>query len=533
MTKLTRRTFLQTSGVAAAGLTLAPNSLEAKENKPNHKQPHIIFIMTDQHRGDAIGLLNPVVQTPNIDKIGQNGLIFRSGYSSTPSCTPARSGLLTGQSPWNHGMLGYSRVARKYPIEMPRMLGELGYYTFGIGKMHWYPQKSLHGFHGTLVDESGRIEDDGYVSDYRDWFRLNAPGFDPDKTGIGWNENKADTYKLPKKLHPTEWTGNTAVQFIENYEIENPLFLKVSFARPHSPYDPPKEYLDKYHISDIEPPVRADWSEKFAPLRNKENYSTAFGDFGDDYAKNSKLHYYANISFIDDQVGKIIEALKEKGIYDDCIICFTSDHGDMMGDHNHWRKTYAYEPSAKIPFLMQYPNWMEGAMPRGSECFKPVELRDFLPTFLEAAGGKIPKEIDGKSLLSFVHDKEPKWREYIDLEHATCYSASNYWAALTDGKMKYIWFIHTGEEQLFDIEKDPKEIKELSSKRRYQKELKKWRQRMVEHLEVRGETFVKDKKLVKRKNTLLIGPNFPDKKWSNNEALAYWRKETKNAFKMI
>ncbi|MDC1106664.1 arylsulfatase [Prolixibacteraceae bacterium] len=530
--KISRRSFLQTSGVVAAGCSIAPSGLHAaNKNTIPKKQPHIIFIMTDQHRGDALGLINPIIKTPHIDQIGKNGLIFLNGYTSTPSCTPARSGLLTGQAPWNHGMLGYSRVARQYPIELPRLLRDSGYYTFGIGKMHWYPQKSLHGFHGTLVDESGRIDDDGYVSDYRDWFRLNGPGKDPDKTGIGWNENRADTYKLPKKLHPTQWTGETAIQFIENYDLENPMFLKVSFSRPHSPYDPPQEYLDKYDIKDIEGPVRSEWSEKFAS--EKKIHSPAFGDFGDDFARKSKHHYYANISFIDDQVGRITDALKEKGIYDDCIICFTADHGDMMGDHNHWRKTYAYEGSAKIPFLMQYPKWYDSKREIGTEVMAPVELRDFLPTFLDAAGTSIPEKVDGSSLLSFVKEIDPEWREYIDLEHATCYKPHNYWAALTDGKMKYIWFIRTGEEQLFNLEEDPKETSDLSVKRKYHKTLEKWRERMVAHLEERGESFVKDGKLVTREKTLLIGPNFPDKQWSNKEALSYWKNETNKAFKML
>jgi len=127
--------------------------------KGQRKQPNIIFIMTDQQRADALGCMgNPAVVSPNIDNIAKQGVMFINGYSSVPSCTPARAGLLTGMSPWHHGMLGYGRVARKYKYEMPEMLKEAGYYTFGIGKMHWFPQKALHGFNGTLTDESGRVE---------------------------------------------------------------------------------------------------------------------------------------------------------------------------------------------------------------------------------------------------------------------------------------------------------------------------------------------------------------------------------------
>ncbi|VAW18517.1 Arylsulfatase [hydrothermal vent metagenome] len=486
------------------------------------KQPHIIFIMTDQQRADALGCMgNGAVITPNIDKIAENGVMFINGYSSVPSCTPARSGLLTGLSPWHHGMLGYGRVARKYKYEMPRMLREAGYYTFGIGKMHWFPQKALHGFHGTLTDESGRVEQDGCISDYHDWFKLHAPGQDPDRTGIGWNEHRAGVYQLDEKLHPTYWTGRTAVELIENYNLDKPLFLKVSFARPHSPYDPPQRYLNMYKDANIPKPFIGDWCQVFDT--DTGGKSAAFGNFGEEYAINSRRYYYANITFIDDMVGEIIDALKEKGMYDDAIICFTSDHGDMLGDHYHWRKTYAYEGSANIPYLLQWPDWLSGELKKGSVLENPTELRDFLPTFLDAAGVQIPEDMDGKSLLGLVKNPNASWREYIDLEHATTYSKENYWAALTNGTWKYIWFFRTGKEQLFNLKDDPGETTDLAGKPDFNAELLKWRKRMVSHLEERGEGFVKDGKLVVREKTLLYSPNFPEDKRTVQQLVNDWK----------
>lgn len=484
------------------------------------KQPNIILIMTDQQRSDALGCMgNSAVISPNIDKIAEAGVRFVNGYSAVPSCTPARAGLLTGMSPWHHGMLGYGRVARKYKYEMPRMLREAGYYTFGIGKMHWFPQKSLHGFNGTLVDESGRVEQDGYVSDYRDWFKLHAPGEDPDKTGIGWNEHRSGIYKLDEKLHPTYWTGATAVELIENYEQDKPLFLKVSFARPHSPYDAPQRFLDKYEDVEIPGPVIGDWCQSFNIT--DAGASAAFGNFGIEHVIESKKHYYANITFIDEMIGKIIQALKDKGMYENSIICFTSDHGDMMGDHYHWRKTYAYEGSANIPYILKWPKDMKGELARGSKLENTTELRDFLPTFLDAAGAKIPEDMDGLSLLKLVENPDAAWRPYIAMEHSTCYSKDNYWAALCDGTWKYIWFFRTGEEQLFNLKTDPGEITELSSKNK--DELKKWRKRMVGHLSERGEGFVKNGELVVREKTLLYSPNYPKTERTNAELVKEWR----------
>ncbi|MCY1722817.1 arylsulfatase [Prolixibacteraceae bacterium Z1-6] len=485
----------------------------------SQNQPNIIFIMTDQQRADALGCMgNEAVISPNIDKIAAEGVTFVNGYSAVPSCTPARAGLLTGMSPWHHGMLGYGKVARKYKYEMPQMLREGGYYTFGIGKMHWFPQKALHGFNGTLTDESGRAEQDGYLSDYRDWFKLNAPGEDPDKTGIGWNDHGSGVYQLDEKLHPTYWTGKTAVELIENYDLKKPLFLKVSFARPHSPYDPPQRFLDMYKDAKIPEPVIGEWAHYLDGVDGGK--SAAFGDFGNEHAVESRRHYYANITFIDEMVGAIVQALKDKGMYENSIICFTSDHGDMLGDHHHWRKTYAYEGSSNIPFLLKWPENLAAQLKRGSKLENPTELRDFLPTFLDAAGAEIPEELDGLSLLKLVRNPKANWRPYIDIEHATCYSQENYWCALTDGTWKYIWFFRTGEEQLFNLKNDPGEMTNLTEKNK--SALVKWRRNMVDHLSERGEGFVKNGKLVRREETLLYSPNFPEDVRTENERVKEW-----------
>ena len=474
------------------------------------QHPHIILIMADQHRFDALGCIgNQAIYTPNIDSLAFDGTLFINAYSSTPSSTPARSGLLTGMSPWHHGMLGYGRISKKYKYEMPRMLRELGYYTFGIGKMHWYPQHTLHGFHATLVDESGRVESPDFISDYRLWFQLQMPGENPDKTGIGWNDLDGGIYCLPEHLHPTAWTGKTACELIENYKDEQPLFLKVSFARPHSPYDPPQRFLDMYD-KDIPAPYIGNWCRENATLQepNKETMKHPYGNYGEKYAKNVRRHYYANITFVDEEIGKIIKTLKKRGMYNQSLIVYLSDHGDMLGDHYHWLKTYPYEGSSHIPFIVKWPSSF--AILPGIKRHEVVELRDVLPTFLDAAGGKVPLDIDVLSIVRLMKDKKAQWRRFIDLEHATCYTPENYWCALTDGKIKYIWNFYNGKEQLFDLINDPNEKKEVSSVSSYKSVLHLMKQALIRHLQERGSEFVKDDKIVIRRNrTLLYSPHYP------------------------
>lgn len=475
-------------------------------------QTHIILLVSDQHRSDALNCMgNPSVLSPNIDKLAQDGTLFLNGYSSTPSSTPARAGLLTGCSPWRHGMLGYGRVGNQYQHEMPQMLSELNYYTFGIGKMHWHPQKALHGFKTLLLDESGRAESPGFISDYREWLQLQAPGVNPDATGIGWNDHGAGVYQLDERLHPTAWTGETASELIRNYNQQQPLFLKVSFARPHSPYDPPQRLLDLYKDREIPAPYVGEWCGEWSrPLDpNTAAKDAPFGNFGDEYAQNSRRHYYASVTFIDEEVGKIVQALKEKGMYDNALICYVSDHGDMLGDHHHWRKTYPYEGSVHIPYIVKWPGKYQ--FEKGGKLPQPVELRDILPTFLEVAGSTVPTGIDGQSLIRLMEGKSGEWRRYIDLEHATCYSPDNYWCALTDGQIKYVWRLHSGKEELFDLVNDPRELRNVSTQKKYQKKLQELRAEMVKHLSERGEGFVKEGKLVVRKETLLYSPCFPDR----------------------
>ncbi len=255
-------------GAAAVSAATLGWAAETKRTRPN-----LLFLMADQFRGDCVGADgNRAIFTPNLDRLAAEGARFRCAYSSMPSCTPARATILTGLSPWHHGMLGYGRVAEKYPRELPQMLRDAGYHAVGIGKMHYHPQRNTHGFHQTILDESGRAESPGFVSDYRQWFKSTAPELDPDATGIGWNDHRAKPYVLPERLHPTQWTGDEAVKFLQQYQGSAPFFLKVSFARPHSPYDPPPRWWERYEKAGLPPAVVGGWAERHAqrgkPYRN-------------------------------------------------------------------------------------------------------------------------------------------------------------------------------------------------------------------------------------------------------------------------
>jgi arylsulfatase len=494
-----RREFV---GVGAAAT--AARGFSATRSRPN-----ILLLMADQHRADCIGADgNRVIRTPSLDRIARQGALFRHAYSCTPTCTPARSALLTGLGPWRHGMLGYGQVAGRYPLEMPRALREAGYQTMGIGKMHWHPQRNPHGFRRILLDESGREESVDFRSDYRSWFWSEAPGLNPDATGIGWNDYRAATYVLPERLHPTRWTGDCAVRFLESYNRPEPFFLKVSFARPHSPYDPPDRFMRMYESADLPQAEVGAWAGRYAS-RSDESFDIWHGDLGADQVRRSRQGYYGSVSFVDEQVGRILEALEKRGWLDETLVIYTSDHGDMTGDHNLWRKSYAYESSARIPMLLRWPSGSAPDSMRGSSLPQPVELRDILPTLLQAAEANLDAELDGRSLLPLVRGQDAGWRAFIDLEHDVCYNPDNHWSALTDGRAKYIFHARSGEEQLFDLAQDPHERAGLSGDPGSAGRLREWRGRLVAHLEPRGEAWVKGGKLQLRPESTLYSPNYP------------------------
>jgi arylsulfatase len=512
---ISRRAFIRAAGVMQA----TGAGASAVRSAGSASRPNILFLMADQLRADCLGAAgNGVIRTPNLDRLAADGVHFRHAYSSTPTCTPARAALLTGQSPWSHGMLGYGAVAGRYPVEMPRLLREAGYHTMGIGKMHWTPERSLHGFHQTILDESTPLEleparQNGAASipdfrtDYESWFFSQAPDLNPFATGLLWNDYRARPFALPEQLHPTVWTGETAVRFLNSYQRPQPFFLKVSFLRPHSPYDPPERFLRMYDGAAIPAAGVAPWAARYAPRSDPSN-EPWHGDFGPGQVRQSRQGYYGSVSHVDEQIGRILETLDRRGMLDSTLILMAADHGDMLGDHHLWRKSYAYEASARIPMVVRWPAGMLSEK-RGQALSHPVEIRDILPTFLDAAGAGVPEAVEGRSLLNLIRHPDGEWREFIDLEHDVCYSPDNHWNALTDGRRKLIFHARTGEEQFFDLAADPHELNDVAGHPDRAEEVRLWRSRLTAHLAIRGDAWVAQGRLALRPNSQLYSPNYP------------------------
>lgn len=447
---------------------------------PQHKYNVVIF-MTDQHRADCLSCAgNPTIQTHFIDGIASEGVQFTSAYSAVPSCIPARGIMMTGQKPWHLGILGMGEgqpeMRSDYPHTLASELSNAGYHTQLVGKMHFHPPRALNGFHATILDEHA---DD---MDYEKYFERHGPkGVHMREHLRDWNSMVSRPFPFEEHLHPTNWTAREGVEFLKRRDPTKPFFLVNSYIRPHSPYDPPAFYWDLYKDKDIPQPFEGDWSTMHdctSSNRDRMQLSPWRGKKSPAETKQARTGYYASVTHVDHQIGNVIAELKDQGVYDETLIVFTSDHGDMLGDHHLWRKTYAYEGSARIPFIIKFPKSMQ--VQEGSICQKVVELRDIMPTILECCGLPIPPTVDGKNVMRAINNET--WRDYLHGEHSTCYSSDEEMHYLTDGKTKYIWFPRTGKEMFFDLENDPEERQELSSAPSHQTTIERWREILTKEL---------------------------------------------------
>ena len=477
------------------------------------ERPNVWLVMTDQQRWDTIGYAgNEVAETPNMDRLAEEGIWFEHAYVATPSCIPARASLMTGQDPWHTGILGMGEgqgPAQCLENTLPESLAAAGYHTQAVGKLHVHPQRSLIGFHNTTLDESGRREDPGFISDYEQWLHREVPDASSDSHGVSWNSLHSRAWHLQERQHPTYWTATESIRFLERRDPSKPFFLTTSFARPHSPYDPPAPLLEQYLGMDLPEPRIGDWAERHAVT----NWSP---DAWQGVRSAAQIHrtragYYGAITHIDQQIGRIRYNMQRMGLMQNTIVIFAADHGDMQGDHHLWRKTYAYEGSAHIPLIVMMPKHLQqryGISP-GLRSSAPVTLQDIMPTILDLCGVEIPDTVDGRSVVPVVVDPESPWRDAVHGEHSACYDRSAEMQYLTDGRWKYIWFAADGSEQLFDLSQDPYEERDLSGSRDHRMELELWRQRLVDIFVERDCGWVRDGAMVPRGDgPPLVSPHY-------------------------
>jgi arylsulfatase len=473
----------------------------------NPTAPNILLITTDQHRGDCLGIAgHPAVMTPNLDYWFESGAYFPRAYSEAPTCIPARRALISGMSPFGCGLPGYQDgVPFDPPTTMMHEFRANGWQTMCSGKMHFSPQRKHHGFE-TMVLHEGQQRFDDYIDDYDEWLKARSPLHER-QHGMDSNSWMARPSHLPEELHNTTWTVDAAIELLRRRDPTRPFFLWLSFVRPHAPLDPPQVYWDMYADAELPPPSISEWSMKHAvPPPLEPNAWRGFLNERDQ--RRAQIGYYACITQIDHQIGRLLEEMRRLDCCNETFMAMTADHGEMLGDHHLWRKSYAYEGSARVPFLMRFPTRGPLAdLPTGQAHQHVVGLQDVMPTLLDVAGLDIPEHVEGRSLLPLLRDDQSggaqaEWREFLHGEHADCYDPDESMHYLTDGQRKYIWFPYTGDEQFFDLVADPGERDNLAQQPDHADEVALWRGRLVAKLADRGDGFSDGTKLIQKQFTL-------------------------------
>lgn len=472
------------------------------------RRPNFIVIHTDQQRADCVGINGhrPGIYTPSIDSIGYQGANFTAAYTGCPVCMPQRLSLLTGQLPEHHGL--FDNVGIPYlPLEttLPAEMRRGGYQTALVGRtMHTYPFSYPYGFEYYRPGDpsSDNKQEDaffGYVQEH------SCPG-DGGYYGGGPHNNSraAAPFHLSDDCHQTKWATNEALDFLRKRDVSRPFLLFVGYYAPHSPHNPPAHFFDRYYQrNDLGHPAIADWD---IPPASSGNIMSRYHTLSEEEVRCLYAGYYGNIAFIDSQVSRILQAAMGQP---DTYVIFTSDHGEMLGDHYLMQKSRPYQGAVHIPFLMMGPGITDS-----QTIDAPIGWHDIMPTILDLAGLPIPGSVDGRSFAPLLRGEQPDtpWRAYIhgecthsplfdaktrpaeDGRHNYIYEAGSHF--LTDGKMKYIWYDTSGREQLFDIVRDPGELHDLAKQPQYAGCLANWRNRLVKTLAGREEGFSDGERLI-------------------------------------
>lgn len=415
-------------------------------------RPNILLITCDQLRFDYVGAYGcGFIETPNIDRLADEGCLFVNAYSPNPVCIPARHNLLTGLTARHHGFddnyFGESAKAAPYYLPtFPQILSDTGYETVAIGKMHFQPERRMNGF--DYFYNMNELPPTREADDYTMFLKEKGYGHLSSPHGVRTCLYMQPQRSLvPEEYHGSAWVADRAIDYLDSNRGRQPFLMWAGFIHPHPPFDIPESYAGLYR-GKVDGPARSE-----TPLSTLARENITLGCLENPETLNRVRELYASaVTFADYQIGRIIDKLRELGLYDNTVIVFTSDHGEMLGDLGTFQKFLPYDASCRIPMIVRYPS----RLTPGSRDERFVDLNDILPSFLDVAGTSYPADYDLPGESFFVKEGV-KNRRYQYAEHQ---HGSKRWCMIRDERYKYVYYFGD-EEQLFDMVRDPKETQNL------------------------------------------------------------------------
>lgn len=459
---------------------------------PARNTPNIVLISTDQHRYDALGCAgNEEVLTPEIDRLAEQGTMFERCYATNPMCAPSRASLMTGQHAHQHGLWANGVQLPAHKRLLSRALADSGYDCGLVGKFHLGP--AADGRSEDRLDDGFRVfewaHDPTHTSPqnaYQQWLARHHPDvftkyqatldhdrFDSEAGNQARGPLFLDTVR--PEAHYSTWVGERAEAFIRHDRGDQPFFLVANFFDPHHPFGAPAEYRDRYDAARLSAPV-GDVAELTGKPKLQTDYSKSsyagtapgFQDYTAKEVQELKANYYAMITLVDAQVGRILRALEDQGLAEDTLVVFTSDHGEMLGDHAMMLKGPAlYESVIRVPLVLRWP----GQLPANTRVSELVQHPDLTAALLAATGTRssLPG-VQGADLSSLTRGSTSAWRNYA----LVSYRDSNFpqdppihTTALRRGDDKLVLWHgapSTGREregELYDLSSDPDELRNL------------------------------------------------------------------------
>lgn len=449
MNKKASKQWLLSAGIIT-GIALSAVPAQAKETT----QPNVLFFFTDDQRHDTIHALgNEAIRTPHIDSIVKNGVAFSNAYimggSSPAVCSPSRACLFSGRTLWNienQGLFGYE-ISEHYKT-MPQVFRENGYVTFGTGKN----EPGKHGHFNRSFSTGDKILFKGMTQDQS---KLKLFSYSP--TGDYSNKNA----EVHEGKFSADVYADSCIKFLDSQqEKPEPFFAYVAFQTPHDPRQAPAIHHDFYDAAAMNLPVPFMPEHPFdnGMLRIRDENLAPFPRT-ESVVRKHLADYYATISHTDDQIGRVLEALKKSGKADNTIVVFCSDNGLAMGSHGLMGKQNVYEHSVRVPMVIMGPGIPKGEI-REQLCY----IYDIYPTLCDRAGLKTPETVQYRSLNKTIDDSKFKHRDHL-------YFAFMSWQrSVRDQQYKLIEYCVGGERQtqLFDLAEDPQETKNLAHRKAHQ-----------------------------------------------------------------
>lgn len=421
---------------------------------------NILFITTDQQRRDSLPCYGlPFMRTPAIDRLAAGGVVFDNAIAAAPICQPCRAAFITGQYPHVNGVANNFRWIRPGTPTLAHAFHNAGWQTAAIGKMHFHPWDNPEGFQHRVSAEDKRHffrPDDHAQFLRRHGYERRHPAYEN-----GYEENLgAIVSPLPKELHIDSFIGMEAVSYLERVG-EEPFFCWVSFNSPHDPYDPPAEMADMYRDAPVPEPIGG-----LDELQQKPAYQRRILDFFRDNSlyftdyrratagvlRRMREYYLASVSLVDEQIGRILAILDRRGLTQNTLIVFSSDHGDHLGDHGLPYKGTFYESSLGVPLIVSGPGVSSGA-----RCRSMVDWVDLHRTFLCFAGIEPPAHVQGCDVGELFSDPHAPGREvgFSELPGKVMACDGNHKLVLCDDEHGELYDLHEHPLEVHNRFHDP------------------------------------------------------------------------------